>query len=95
MDKIYYNNFHAYLYSDSVYFLWFCRHYPVGVLFDLYGSENQLPWNITVHFQVIRKIHHLLLLCHYSYKQLARFFVYAEYIFDQKTNLVHSPNITV
>ena len=25
------------------------RHYPVGVLYDLYG--NHLPWNITVHFK--------------------------------------------
>ncbi|KNC76667.1 hypothetical protein SARC_10845 [Sphaeroforma arctica JP610] len=26
--------------------------YPIGVLFDLYGSPDMLPWNITVHFQV-------------------------------------------
>ncbi|XP_014780325.1 autophagy protein 5 [Octopus bimaculoides] len=26
-------------------------HYPVGVLFDLYGSEENLPWKLTVHFQ--------------------------------------------
>ncbi|XP_074647344.1 autophagy protein 5-like [Tubulanus polymorphus] len=26
-------------------------HYPVGVLFDLYGSGANLPWNITVHFK--------------------------------------------
>lgn len=25
-------------------------HYPIGVLYDLYGS-NQLPWNLTVHFK--------------------------------------------
>eukprot|EP01134_Creolimax_fragrantissima_P000310 CFRG0310T1 len=25
--------------------------YPIGVLFDLYGSAQNLPWNITVHFQ--------------------------------------------
>ena len=28
------------------------RHYPIGVLFDLYGSRKSLPWNITVHFEV-------------------------------------------
>ena len=28
------------------------RHYPIGVLFDLYGSNKSLPWNITVHFEV-------------------------------------------
>ncbi|XP_028394715.1 autophagy protein 5-like [Dendronephthya gigantea] len=26
-------------------------HYPIGVLFDLYGSHKLLPWNITVHFE--------------------------------------------
>jgi len=26
-------------------------HYPIGVLFDLNGSDTMLPWNITVHFQ--------------------------------------------
>jgi hypothetical protein len=26
------------------------RHYPVGVLYDLYGDE-ELPWTITVHFR--------------------------------------------
>lgn len=26
-------------------------HYPIGVLFDLYGSSASLPWNLTVHFQ--------------------------------------------
>lgn len=25
-------------------------HYPIGVLFDMYASDIQLPWNITVHF---------------------------------------------
>ena len=29
-----------------------CRHYPIGVLFDLYASNDGLPWNITVHFKV-------------------------------------------
>lgn len=26
-------------------------HYPVGLLFDLYGCDAVLPWNLTVHFQ--------------------------------------------
>eukprot|EP01089_Gocevia_fonbrunei_P018571 TRINITY_DN630_c0_g2_i2.p1 TRINITY_DN630_c0_g2~~TRINITY_DN630_c0_g2_i2.p1 ORF type:complete len:296 (+),score=56.84 TRINITY_DN630_c0_g2_i2:61-888(+) len=26
-------------------------HLPVGVLFDLLGSPEELPWNLTVHFQ--------------------------------------------
>lgn len=26
-------------------------HYPIGVLFDLYGSNKLLPWNITIHFE--------------------------------------------
>eukprot|EP00112_Aurelia_sp_Birch-Aquarium-sp1_P023470 Seg700.13 transcript_id=Seg700.13/GoldUCD/mRNA.D3Y31 product="Autophagy protein 5" protein_id=Seg700.13/GoldUCD/D3Y31 len=26
-------------------------HYPIGVLFDLYASNEALPWNITVHFK--------------------------------------------
>ncbi|ELU00231.1 hypothetical protein CAPTEDRAFT_151400 [Capitella teleta] len=26
-------------------------HYPVGVLFDLLGVKDRLPWTITVHFQ--------------------------------------------
>lgn len=25
-------------------------HYPIGVLFDMYAADSQLPWNITVHF---------------------------------------------
>ena len=27
-------------------------HYPVGLLYDLYAQDSQLPWNVTVHFQV-------------------------------------------
>ena len=27
------------------------RHYPVGVLFDLFANPQELPWPITVHFQ--------------------------------------------
>ncbi len=30
---------------------WMTRHYPIGVLFDLYASPADLPWSITVHFQ--------------------------------------------
>lgn len=26
-------------------------HYPVGLLFDFYGADSSLPWNLTVHFQ--------------------------------------------
>ncbi|XP_035825360.1 autophagy protein 5 isoform X2 [Aplysia californica] len=26
-------------------------HYPIGVLFDLYGMSTDLPWKLTVHFQ--------------------------------------------
>ncbi|CAG5135953.1 unnamed protein product [Candidula unifasciata] len=26
-------------------------HYPIGVLFDLYGHQSELPWKLTVHFQ--------------------------------------------
>ncbi|RUS71432.1 hypothetical protein EGW08_020815 [Elysia chlorotica] len=26
-------------------------HYPIGLLFDLFGSKADLPWNLTVHFQ--------------------------------------------
>ena len=28
------------------------RHYPVGVLYDMYGRDMNLPWEITVHFRV-------------------------------------------
>jgi hypothetical protein len=28
------------------------RHYPIGLLIDLYGFGTSLPWNLTVHFQV-------------------------------------------
>jgi hypothetical protein len=28
------------------------RQYPIGVMFDLLGSPDNLPWRITVHFQV-------------------------------------------
>jgi hypothetical protein len=27
-----------------------CRHYPLGVLYDLYANE-ELPWSLTVHFR--------------------------------------------
>ncbi|XP_059165801.1 autophagy protein 5-like [Physella acuta] len=26
-------------------------HYPIGLLFDLYGNQNELPWKLTVHFK--------------------------------------------
>eukprot|EP00794_Sanderia_malayensis_P016032 gene16032-17652_t len=26
-------------------------HYPIGVLFDIHGSSEHLPWGITVHFK--------------------------------------------
>eukprot|EP01102_Stenamoeba_stenopodia_P013786 TRINITY_DN4518_c0_g1_i1.p1 TRINITY_DN4518_c0_g1~~TRINITY_DN4518_c0_g1_i1.p1 ORF type:complete len:303 (-),score=85.96 TRINITY_DN4518_c0_g1_i1:61-900(-) len=26
-------------------------HYPIGVLFDLYASQQNLPWTLSVHFQ--------------------------------------------
>eukprot|EP00800_Vazella_pourtalesii_P006413 TRINITY_DN1826_c0_g1_i1.p1 TRINITY_DN1826_c0_g1~~TRINITY_DN1826_c0_g1_i1.p1 ORF type:complete len:279 (+),score=67.80 TRINITY_DN1826_c0_g1_i1:98-934(+) len=26
-------------------------HYPIGVLFDMYGDPDKLPWKITVHFK--------------------------------------------
>lgn len=26
-------------------------HYPVGLLYDFYGADSKLPWNVTVHFQ--------------------------------------------
>lgn len=33
-------------------------HYPIGVLFDLYmGSDIQLPWNVTVHFEKFPEAH--------------------------------------
>ncbi|KAI1294592.1 Autophagy protein 5 [Halotydeus destructor] len=25
-------------------------HYPIGLLWDLYGADSSLPWNITIHF---------------------------------------------
>jgi hypothetical protein len=27
------------------------RHYPVGLLFDLYSNLDSLPWCITLHFK--------------------------------------------
>jgi len=30
--------------------------YPVGVLFDLYGTHSQLPWSLTVRFQNFPKV---------------------------------------
>lgn len=26
-------------------------HFPIGLLFDLYGNPENLPWNLTVHFK--------------------------------------------
>ncbi|XP_013078587.2 autophagy protein 5-like [Biomphalaria glabrata] len=26
-------------------------HYPIGVLYDLYGYQSELPWTLTVHFK--------------------------------------------
>jgi len=37
-------------------FCCYFRHYPIGVLFDLYGSSASLPWNLTVHFQVMKVV---------------------------------------
>ena len=36
----------------SMYIFCFFRHYPVGVLYDLYGRGGRLPWTIAVHFKV-------------------------------------------
>ncbi|KAL5105337.1 Autophagy protein 5 [Taenia crassiceps] len=41
------NDLDYWLSYDGVPLKW---HYPVGLLFDLYGSPNNLPWEITVHF---------------------------------------------
>lgn len=38
--------------TSIMYLLLPCRHYPVGVLYDLYGRSVNLPWEITVHFRV-------------------------------------------
>lgn len=27
------------------------RHYPIGVLYDLLATQQDLPWSVTVHFQ--------------------------------------------
>ena len=44
-------------------FCCYFRHYPIGVLFDLYGSSASLPWNLTVHFQVMKVVHsHLVII---------------------------------
>jgi hypothetical protein len=40
----------------------FCRHLPVGVLFDLFGRGGSLPWNVTVHFKV-----HVHTWCHIQF----------------------------
>ena len=39
----------SYFFSN---FILFSRHYPIGVLFDLFASNESLPWNITLHFKV-------------------------------------------
>ncbi len=26
------------------------RHYPIGLLYDLFVTNSELPWQITVHF---------------------------------------------
>lgn len=31
--------------------LHFCRHYPVGLLFDLHTVDLSIPWNVTLHFK--------------------------------------------
>jgi autophagy-related protein 5 len=27
------------------------RHYPIGLLFDIYSTKDSLPWSITLHFK--------------------------------------------
>ena len=36
--------------SNQFFLLIITRHYPVGVLYDLYGNQ-ELPWQLVVHFQ--------------------------------------------
>ncbi|XP_015753199.1 PREDICTED: autophagy protein 5-like [Acropora digitifera] len=56
-DKVQ-RHFQRAIHNESVDEMWFEYdgqplkwHYPIGVLFDLYGSSASLPWNLTVHFQ--------------------------------------------
>jgi len=50
-DVIHYDKFvYGTTYRLDTLFFMFGRHYPIGVLFDMYASDIQLPWNITVHF---------------------------------------------
>lgn len=52
------------------------RHYPVGVLFDTYGSPLKLPWSINVHFQA------------YPVSQLARYFHHHIWKFEPDNLLI-------
>ena len=50
----YYYYYYYYYYSKILFITLLYindRHYPVGVLFDLYADPHKLPWKITVHFQ--------------------------------------------
>ncbi|XP_062515675.1 autophagy protein 5-like [Corticium candelabrum] len=41
--------------GDEMWFDWDGQplkwHFPIGLLFDLYGNPESLPWNLTVHFK--------------------------------------------
>lgn len=38
-------------FSSNSHFLPCGRHYPIGLLFDLYSNVDSLPWNIILHFR--------------------------------------------
>ena len=40
-------------------------HYPIGVLFDLHGVQDKLPWKITVHFKEFPE--EILIRCSYIF----------------------------
>jgi hypothetical protein len=37
-------------FGSTIEFFLCARHYPVGLLFDLYADAEQLPWDLEVHF---------------------------------------------
>lgn len=57
------------------------RHYPIGVLYDLLnsGSDDNIPWSVTVHFKVWNSIFFIFLCNNFSFTLSLLFFAVAQF----------------
>ena len=44
------NKYKIFKFNLFISFFKYLRHYPIGLLYDLFVTNSELPWQITVHF---------------------------------------------